>query len=93
MRAKNIETYPYVVNKNTTHLKSVAMRPVYLLPSSSPQRNTRASSKFLHFSRVYFGGNERNENIHDLTGSDVLEDSMTMMFWFQKKYKRNTSST
>jgi uncharacterized protein YoxC len=27
MRAKNIETYPYVVNKNTTHLKS-AMRPV-----------------------------------------------------------------
>jgi hypothetical protein len=39
--AKNIETYPYVVNKNTTHLKSVAMRPVYLLPSSSPQRNTK----------------------------------------------------
>jgi hypothetical protein len=38
---KNIETYPYVSIKNTTHLKSAATRQVCLRLSNSPQKNLK----------------------------------------------------
>ncbi len=88
----NIETYPYTVSKT---FKKFEIRTYEASLFTSVNSNTKdfknASSKgFSVLAGYIFGGNEKNEKIAMTSPVAMsLEESMTMMFLFFKKFNRN----
>jgi hypothetical protein len=90
---RNIETYPYVVNKKYDAFE-IRSYEATLFSSVKLSTNTykEASSKgFSILAGYIFGGNEKNEKIAMTSPVSMsLEDSMTMMFMVPKKFKKET---
>jgi hypothetical protein len=90
---RNIETYPYVVNKKYDAFE-IRSYEATLFSSVKLSTNTYkdASSKgFSILAGYIFGGNEKNEKIAMTSPVSMsLEDSMTMMFMVPKKFKKET---
>jgi hypothetical protein len=90
---RNIESYPYVVNKKYDVFE-IRSYEATLFTSVKLSANTYkdASSKgFSILAGYIFGGNEKNEKIAMTSPVSMsLEDSMTMMFMVPKKFKKET---
>jgi len=90
---RNIETYPYVVNKEYDAFE-IRSYEATLFTSVQLTNNTYkdASSKgFSILAGYIFGGNEKNEKIAMTSPVAMsLQDSMTMMFMVPKKFKKET---
>jgi hypothetical protein len=90
---RNIESYPYVVNKKYDAFE-IRSYEATLFSSVKLSANTYkdASSKgFSILAGYIFGGNEKNEKIPMTSPVSMsLEDSMTMMFMVPKKFKKET---
>jgi hypothetical protein len=90
---RNIESYPYVVNKKYDAFE-IRSYEATLFSSVKLSANTYkdASSKgFSILAGYIFGGNEKNEKIAMTSPVSMsLEDSMTMMFMVPKKFKKET---
>ena len=90
---KNIETYPYVVNKKYDQFEIRSYKAtLFTSVKLSTKKYKEASSKgFSILAGYIFGNNNRNEKI-EMTSpvSMSLKDSTTMMFMVPKKYKKET---
>ncbi|HKK89446.1 MAG TPA: heme-binding protein [Saprospiraceae bacterium] len=90
---KNIETYPYVVDKKYENFE-VRSYEASLFSSVQLSGNTYSDVSSRGFSILagyIFGGNDKNEKIAMTSPVAMsLEDSMTMMFMVPKKYKKET---
>jgi hypothetical protein len=90
---RNIETYPYEVNKKYDDFE-IRSYEATLFTSVKLSTNTykEASSKgFSILAGYIFGGNEKNEKIAMTSPVAMsLEDSMTMMFMVPKNFKKET---
>lgn len=90
---RNIETYPYEVNKKYDDFE-IRSYEAALFTSVKLSTNTYkdASSKgFSILAGYIFGGNEKNEKIAMTSPVAMsLEDSMTMMFMVPKNFKKET---
>lgn len=90
---RNIETYPYVVNKK---YKAFEIRSyeatLFTSVQLSDNKYKEASSKgFSILAGYIFGGNKKKEKIAMTSPVAMsLEDSMTMMFMVPKKFKKET---
>jgi len=90
---KNIETYPYVVDKKYDRFE-IRRYEATLFTSvklSSKGYKESSSKGFSILAGYIFGKNERNEKISMTSPVAMsLEDSMTMMFMVPKKLKKET---
>lgn len=90
---RNIETYPYVVNKKYSAFE-IRSYEATLFTSVQLSGNTykEASSKgFSILAGYIFGGNNKKEKIAMTSPVAMsLDDSMTMMFMVPKKFKKET---
>lgn len=90
---KNIETYPYVINKKydgfeTRNYEASLFTSVQL---SGNKYKNESGKGFSILAGYIFGGNEKNEKIAMTSPVAMsLEDSMTMMFMVPKKFKKET---
>lgn len=90
---KNIETYPYVINKKydsfeTRNYEASLFTSVQL---SGNKYKDESGKGFSILAGYIFGGNEKNEKIAMTSPVAMsLEDSMTMMFMVPKKFKKET---
>jgi hypothetical protein len=90
---KNIETYPYVVNKkyDAFEIRSYEASLFTSVKLSTKEYKEASSKGFSILAGYIFGGNERNEKISMTSPVAMsLEDSMTMMFLVPKKFKKET---
>jgi hypothetical protein len=90
---KNIETYPYVVNKkyDDFEIRSYEATLFTSVKLSTNKYKDASSKGFSVLAGYIFGGNEKNEKIAMTSPVSMsLEDSMTMMFMVPKKYKKET---
>jgi hypothetical protein len=86
---RNIETYPYVINKkfNTFEIRSYE-ETLFTSVKLTGYKNS-SSKGFSILAGYIFGGNERNEKISMTSPvAMTLEDSMTMMFMVPKDLKK-----
>jgi hypothetical protein len=90
---KNIETYPYVINKKydgfeTRNYEASLFTSVQL---SGNKYKDESGKGFSILAGYIFGGNEKNEKIAMTSPVTMsLEDSMTMMFMVPKKFNKET---
>ena len=87
----NIETYPYVINKNydTFEIRSYEETLFTSVKLSTTGYKNSSSKGFSILAGYIFGGNERNEKISMTSPVTMtLEDSMTMMFMVPKELKK-----
>lgn len=90
---RNIETYPYVVNKkhDAFEIRSYEARLFTSVQLSGNKYKDASSKGFSILAGYIFGGNEKNEKIAMTSPVAMsLEDSMTMMFMVPKKFKKET---
>jgi hypothetical protein len=90
---KNIETYPYVVNKkyNAFEIRSYEATLFTSVQLSGTKYKDASSKGFSILAGYIFGGNKKNEKIAMTSPVAMsLEDSMTMMFMVPKKFKKET---
>ncbi|WP_320814371.1 heme-binding protein [Flavobacterium sp.] len=90
---RNIETYPYVVNKkyDTFEIRSYEATLFTSVKLSTKEFKVSSSKGFSILAGYIFGGNERNEKISMTSPvAMTLEDSMTVMFMVPKKIKKET---
>lgn len=90
---KNIETYPYVVNKKYDQFEIRSYKAtLFTSVKLSSKKYKEASSKgFSILAGYIFGNNNRNEKIAMTSPVSMsLKDSTTMMFMVPKKYKKET---
>lgn len=90
---RNIETYPYVVNKNydTFEIRSYEATLFTSVKLTTNQYKDASSKGFSLLAGYIFGNNKRNEKIAMTSPVSMsLEDSMTMMFMVPKKFKKET---
>ena len=90
---KNIETYPYVVNKKYDQFEIRSYKAtLFTSVKLSTKKYKEASSKgFSILAGYIFGNNNRNEKIAMTSPVSMsLKDSTTMMFMVPKKYKKET---
>ena len=88
---RNIETYPYVVNKkyDTFEIRSYEATLFTSVKLSTKGYKNSSSKGFSILAGYIFGGNERNEKIAMTSPITMtLEDSMTMMFMVPKELKK-----
>jgi hypothetical protein len=88
---RNIETYPYVINKkhNTFEIRSYEETLFTSVKLSTTGYKNSSSKGFSILAGYIFGGNERNEKISMTSPvAMTLEDSMTMMFMVPKELKK-----
>jgi len=88
---RNIETYPYVINKkfNTFEIRSYEETLFTSVKLSTTGYKNSSSKGFSILAGYIFGGNERNEKISMTSPvAMTLEDSMTMMFMVPKDLKK-----
>lgn len=90
---RDIETYPYVVNKKYD-IFEIRTYEATLFTSVKLSSNTYKDASRRGFSILagyIFGNNDRNEKIAMTSPVAMsLEDSMTMMFMVPKKFKKET---
>lgn len=90
---RNIETYPYVVNKkyDTFEIRNYEATLFTSVQLSGNKYKDASSKGFSLLAGYIFGGNKQNEKIA-MTSPVVmsLEDSMTMMFMVPKKLNKET---
>jgi hypothetical protein len=90
---KNIETYPYDVNKKYDQFEIRSYKAtLFTSVKLSTKKYKEASSKgFSILAGYIFGNNNRNEKIAMTSPVSMsLKDSTTMMFMVPKKYKKET---
>ena len=90
---KNIETYPYVVNKkyDTFEIRSYEASLFTSVKIPMNAYKDASSRGFSILAGYIFGGNETNEKIAMTSPVSMsLEDSMTMMFMVPKKFNKET---
>ena len=90
---KNIETYPYVVNKKYDQFEIRSYKAtLFTSVKLSTKKYKEASSKgFSILAGYIFGNNNRNEKIAMTSPVSMsLKDSTTMMFMVPKKFKKET---
>ncbi|MFK7904106.1 MAG: heme-binding protein [Chitinophagales bacterium] len=90
---RNIETYPYVVNKkyDTFEIRSYEASLFTSVKLSINEYKDASSKGFSILAGYIFGGNERNEKISMTSPVAMsLEDSMTVMFMVPKKFNKET---
>ena len=90
---RNIETYPYVVNKkyDNFEIRSYEARLFSSVKLSSNGYKESSSRGFSILAGYIFGGNERNEKIAMTSPVAMsLEDSMTVMFMLPEKNKKDS---
>ncbi len=90
---RNIETYPYVVNKkyDAFEIRSYESSLFTSVKLSSNTYKDASSKGFNILAGYIFGGNEKNEKIAMTSPVAMsLEDSMTMMFMVPKKFNKET---
>nr|MBC7611593.1 heme-binding protein [Pseudopedobacter sp.] len=90
---KNIETYPYVVNKkyDTFEIRSYEATLFTSVKLSGHQYKENSGKGFSILAGYIFGGNAKNEKIAMTSPVAMsLEDSMTMMFMVPKKFNKET---
>ena len=88
---RNIETYPYVINKkyNTFEIRSYEETLFTSVKLSTTGYKNSSSKGFSILAEYIFGGNERNEKISMTSPvAMTLEDSRTMMFMVPKELKK-----
>ncbi|MCJ7757225.1 MAG: heme-binding protein [Gillisia sp.] len=88
---RNIETYPYVVNKkyDTFEIRSYEATLFTTVKLSTKGYKNSSSKGFSILAGYIFGNNERNEKISMTSPVTMtLEDSMTMMFMVPKELKK-----
>src|SRR5210317_1485862 len=88
---RNIETYPYVINKkySTFEIRSYEETLFTSVKLSTTGYKNSSSKGFSILAGYIFGGNERNEKISMTSPVTMtLEDSMTMMFMVPKELKK-----
>ncbi len=88
---KNIETYPYVVNKkyDAFEIRTYEASLFTSVQLSGNKYKDASSEGFSILAGYIFGGNEKNEKIAMTSPVAMsLEDSMTMMFMVPKKFKK-----
>ena len=90
---RNIETYPYVVNKTYNNFEIRSYDATLFTSVKLPVSDYKAASSkgFSILAGYIFGGNERNEKIAMTSPVAMsLEDSSTMMFMVPKKFNKET---
>jgi hypothetical protein len=90
---RNIETYPYVVNKkyNTFEIRNYEATLFTSVQLSGNKYKDASSKGFSLLAGYIFGGNKQNEKIAMTSPVAMsLEDSMTMMFMVPKKFNKET---
>ncbi|MBG6110203.1 hypothetical protein H4V97_000118 [Flavobacterium sp. CG_23.5] len=90
---KNIESYPYVVNKkyDTFEIRNYEATLFSSVKLSTKDYKEASSKGFSILAGYIFGGNEKNEKIAMTSPVAMsLEDSMTVMFMVPKKFKKET---
>jgi hypothetical protein len=90
---KNIETYPYVVNKkyDAFEIRSYEATLFTSVKLSTTTYKDASSKGFSILAGYIFGGNEKNEKIAMTSPVTMsLQDSMTMMFMVPKRFKKET---
>lgn len=88
---RNIETYPYVLNKkySTFEIRKYEETLFTSVKLSTSGYKNSSSKGFSILAGYIFGGNERNEKISMTSPVTMsLEDSMTMMFMVPKELKK-----
>jgi hypothetical protein len=88
---RNIETYPYVVNKkyNTFEIRNYEATLFTSVQLSGNKYKDASSKGFSLLAGYIFGGNKQNEKIAMTSPVAMsLEDSMTMMFMVPKKFNQ-----
>lgn len=88
---KNIETYPFVVNKkyDAFEIRRYEARLFTSVQLTGNKYKDASSQGFSILAGYIFGGNEKNEKIAMTSPVAMsLEDSMTMMFMVPKKFKK-----
>ena len=88
---RNIETYPYVINKkySTFEIRSYEETLFTSVKLSTTGFKNSSSKGFSILAGYIFGGNEKNEKISMTSPvAMTLEDSMTMMFMVPKDLKK-----
>ena len=88
---RNIETYPYVVDKkyDTFEIRSYEATLFTSVKLSTKGYKNSSSKGFSILAGYIFGNNERNEKISMTSPVTMtLEDSMTMMFMVPKELKK-----
>ncbi|MFE3868014.1 SOUL family heme-binding protein [Flavobacterium sp. LS2P90] len=88
---KNIETYPYVVNKkyDAFEIRSYEASLFTSVQLTGNKYKDTSSQGFSILAGYIFGGNEKNEKIAMTSPVAMsLGDSMTMMFMVPKKFKK-----
>ncbi|MFQ3174469.1 MAG: hypothetical protein ACI8W0_001588 [Flavobacterium sp.] len=90
---RNIETYPYAVNKKyeAFEIRSYEATLFTSVQLTGNKYKDASSKGFSILAGYIFGGNENNEKIAMTSPVAMsLEDSMTMMFMVPKKFKKET---
>ena len=90
---KNIETYPYIVNKkyDSFEIRSYEASLFTSVKLSENEYKKASSKGFSILAGYIFGGNDRNEKIAMTSPVAMsLEDSTTMMFMVPKKFTKET---
>lgn len=90
---KNIETYPYVVNKkyDTFEIRSYEARLFTSVKLSTKEFKEASSKGFSILAGYIFGGNEKSEKISMTSPVAMsLGDSTTVMFLVPKKFNKAT---
>jgi hypothetical protein len=90
---RNIETYPYVVDKtyDSFEIRSYEASLFTSVKLSMSEYKAASSKGFSILAGYIFGGNDRNEKIAMTSPVAMsLEDSMTVMFMVPKKNKKET---
>lgn len=90
---KNIETYPYVVQKeyDTFEVRKYEATLFTSVKIATNEYNNAASKGFSILAGYIFGGNKNNEKIAMTSPVTMsLEDSMTVMFMVPRKRKKET---
>jgi hypothetical protein len=90
---RDIETYPYVVNKkyNAFEIRSYEATLFTSVQLSGNKYKDASSEGFSILAGYIFGGNNKKEKIAMTSPVAMsLEDSMTMLFMVPKKFKKET---
>ncbi|SDW30083.1 SOUL family heme-binding protein [Flavobacterium degerlachei] len=90
---RNIESYPYVVNKkyDAFEIRSYEATLFTSVQLSGNKYKDASSKGFSILAGYIFGGNKKNEKIAMTSPVAMsLDDSMTMMFMVPKKFKKET---
>jgi len=90
---RNIETYPYVVNKkyDAFEIRSYEACLFTSVQLTGNQYKDSSSKGFSILAGYIFGGNDKNEKIAMTSPVSMsLEDTTTMMFMVPKKFSKET---